>query len=131
MANPAPVGTVRVPVSIGDEYCTVDMVMMDGPGPMLLSVNVLAAMNAMISFKTGTMRLGEGRQIQLDRLQNGHYFIDLYKPLQANNLSNCRETMKRFRETGSEYKDSAYSTLLVLLYIILVICCVLLRTSVQ
>ncbi len=81
------VGTARVPVPLGDVYCTVDIVLMDGPGPMLLSVNVLEAMDATIAFKTGAMKLGDGRSIQLDRLPNGHYFIDLYKPLKLCNVS--------------------------------------------
>ncbi len=76
----ASVGTARVPVPLGDVYCTADMVLMDGPGPVLLSVNVLEAMGTHIAFKTGAMKLGDGRTIQLDRLPNDHYFIDLYKP---------------------------------------------------
>ena len=50
---------------------------MDGPGPVLLSVIVLEAMGTHIAFKTGAMMLGDGRIIQLDRLPNGNYFIDL------------------------------------------------------
>ena len=98
--------TVRMPVPIGGDLCTVDAVLLDGPGPLLLSVNVLEQMDATIRFKTGLMLLGSGQQVQLARLPNGHYFVDLYQPLRVKDLAAFDREMSLIR--SGKYKDRFY-----------------------
>ena len=74
-------GTVRMPVPLAGDRCVAEAVLLDGPGPLLLSVNELEQMEAMIRFKTGLMFLGSGQLVQLSCLPNGQYFVDLYQPL--------------------------------------------------
>ena len=65
-------GAIRIPVPLSaDRWCTVEVLLLDSPAPMLLSVNVLANMEAVIDFAQRCMHLKDA-ECQLAKMPNGH-----------------------------------------------------------
>ena len=94
-------GAVSVPVKLSPgNWIQVDHVLMDGPGPMLLSVNVLADMHSTLDFHKRELRvpLPNGETIcHLSVMPNGHLFIDLYEPLRNSDSEIFNRALREYR----------------------------------
>ena len=64
---------------------------------MLLSVNVLANMEAVVDFSQRCMHLRDA-ECQLAKMPNGHLYIDLYEPLRERKPTVFASALAQFRQ---------------------------------